>query len=149
MYAEITSALAGIKTFTEFTKLILQAKVDAAVKQKAIESQSAIIDLQSTLMGLQSEYQSLLREKDEVERRLIEIEDWKSEALKYELKQVSTGAFVYVLKHDEDSATPTHWLCPRCYEERQKSILQRAGYIQHLGYKYFCLRCKGDIWVKQ
>lgn len=46
MYAEITSALAGLKTVSDLIGLTLKLKVDSAVTEKAIESQAAIISLQ-------------------------------------------------------------------------------------------------------
>ncbi len=61
MYAEIAAAAASIKTFRELTALILKAKVDSAVTQKAIESEAAIIALQTAIINLQFQHQSLLR----------------------------------------------------------------------------------------
>jgi hypothetical protein len=61
MYAEMAVAAASIKTFRELTALILKAKVDSAVTQKAIESEAAIIDLQTAIINLQSQHQTLLR----------------------------------------------------------------------------------------
>lgn len=86
MYTEIAAAAASIKTFGELTTLILKAKVDTAVMEKAIESQSAIISLQATMLGLQAQQQALLTEKAELERRLALVEDWKIEAENYSLK---------------------------------------------------------------
>lgn len=145
MYSEIATALASVKTFADLTSLILQAKVTVAVREKAIESQAAIISVQTVLLDLQSQYQSLLREKDELEKRLAEVEDWKVEAAKYSLKEVASGAFVYAPKPDADLLAPDHWLCTRCYHERKKSILQRtvARVI------YLCPTCQSTVTVQR
>lgn len=52
MYSEIVTALSGLKTMSDLTKLVLRAKVDSAVTEKAIESQTAIISLQSAMLEL-------------------------------------------------------------------------------------------------
>jgi hypothetical protein len=141
---EIGAALAGIKTFTELTTLILKAKVDSAVREKAIESQAAVISLQTSMMTLQSQYQSLLREKDELEKRLVEIEDWKVEAAKYSLKELVPGALVYAPNSDAGDTAPEHWLCTRCYQERKKSILQRTIMPR----VYVCPACQTTVTTR-
>lgn len=144
MYAEIASALTSIKTFGDLTTLILKMKVDSAVTEKAIESQSAIISLQSTMLTLQSQYQALLDEKEELKKRLIEMEDWKTEAEKYELKEIAFHTFAYALKSDYANTAPAHWLCANCYGNGQKSILQSKPATSK-GLPYSCLRCNGEI----
>jgi hypothetical protein len=150
MLAEIAATLTGLNTFKSFTEFALQAHVDAALREKAIESQAAIISVQSAMLALQSQYQSLLDEKAELEKRLIEIEDWKAEASKYSLKEVGPGAFVYMLKADVDTTTPSHWLCARCYEDKQKSILQQVTpYIGRIGATFGCHRCRSTILFRR
>jgi len=144
MYAEIAAGFAGIKTLGELTSLILKMKLDSAVTEKAIESQTAIIALQNTMLTLQSEYQALLQEKDRLEKRLVEAENWEAEASKYELIKVSEGAFVYALKPDQFTTAPSHWLCTQCYQQKQKSILQMAG--KSLGRWYYsCPSCETRV----
>jgi hypothetical protein len=141
---EIPAALSAIKTLGDLTALVLRTKVDSAVTEKAIESQSAMISLQSAMLSLQSQYQSLLRDKDDLEKRLISMENWNAEAQKYSLTQIASGVFVYTLKLDEADAAPPHWLCVNCYEKKQKSILQRVS-SNYEGVLYSCPNCKYEI----
>jgi len=144
MYAEITAALSGIKTVGELTALILKTKVDSTVTEKAIESQGAIIALQNTMLTLQTEYQSLLQEKDRLEKLLIDMDQWETEAQKYQLTKVGNGAFVYALKADQADSAPEHWLCTTCYQQNRKSILQMAG--KTLGRWYYeCPKCQTRV----
>jgi len=69
-------------------------------------------------------------------------EKWDSEATRYELKEIVTGIFVYVLKPDHARTEPIHWLCPNCFQQRQKSILNKP-HVDHLN--YHCRRCDLDI----
>ena len=54
MFADITTALAGIKTASDLASLVLKAKVDSAVRGKAIELQSDLISLQSAILSVHS-----------------------------------------------------------------------------------------------
>jgi hypothetical protein len=124
MFPEIATALASLKTISDLATLTLKVKVDSAVTEKAIESQTAIITLQNTIMGLQSQYQELLGQNDELKKRLIEIENWEIESKKYALTEIAEGIFVYSLITDQKNGVPPHWLCPNCYQNKKKSILQ-------------------------
>src|SRR5713226_9329470 len=97
MFSEIGSALASIKTFSDFTGLVLQAKVTSAIREKAIESQAAIISVQNAMLMLQTQYQALLNERTKLEDRLAKIESWDAEASKYVLHDPGSGVFVYAL----------------------------------------------------
>ena len=72
-------------------------KTDSAVVEKAAELQGTIITLQSAIMTIQSQYQLLLSEKDELKQQLMNIINWDAETAKYQLTEVSAGAFVYSL----------------------------------------------------
>ena len=144
MYAEIATALSTVKTVSDLTSLVLKTKVDSAVTQKAIESQSAIISLQAAMLSLQSQYQELLRQNDELKKQLIDLEDWSMEAKNYRLTEIAPGVLVYARKTDDANTGPACWLCTHCYEKKQKSILQR-GKMTHSGTIYSCPNCKTEI----
>jgi DNA-directed RNA polymerase subunit RPC12/RpoP len=138
---EITAALASLKSVSDLVKLALELKIDSAVTEKAIESQSAIISIQSVLLALQSEHQALLKEKAELEQLITQANDWKDEFKKYDLEQVEPGIFVY-----EPKQGPVYWLCSRCFEDRRKSILNRTG-NDSKGIIYLCFNCQNSIRV--
>lgn len=140
MVAEITQAFSEIKIFSDLAMLVQKQKVDAAVRDKAIEAQAAIISLQSAMLSLQGQYAELMMEKDELERRLVEIENWTGEVQRYQLKEIAEGIFVRELKQDQAGAEPVHWLCTNCFAHRKKSILQRHAQ------DYVCPRCSAKIY---
>jgi hypothetical protein len=92
--------------------------------------------------GSQSQYEALAEVKRQLEQKIMEYEEWDSEAGRYELKEIAKGIFVYVLKPEHASGEPTHWLCPNCFQERQKSILSKPA-VDYMNYK--CHRCQLDI----
>jgi DNA-directed RNA polymerase subunit M/transcription elongation factor TFIIS len=109
-----------------------------------MESQFAIIELQNAMMTMQSQYQALLQEKDQIKQQLIDMEDWNTEAAKYSLHDIESGILIYVLNPSEHATTPPHWLCPRCYNEKYKSILQRTG-ADSKGMIFYCQKCENTL----
>lgn len=127
-----------------FWSLLKRVKTTSALREQAIESQAAIIELQTTLLNMQSQYQGLLQEKDALKKQLAKMEDWKSEAAKYELQNLWGGVFVYAQRPEYDRLTQAHWLCTRCYEDGQKSVLVRTGRDAN-GVIFLCFRCQNSI----
>jgi hypothetical protein len=144
---EIPSALAAIQTIKNLAKSAIDVKTTSALREQAIESQAAIIELQTTLLNMQSQYQNLLQEKDALKKQLAEMEDWKSEAAKYELQDLGGGIFVYAQRPEYNALAPAHWLCTRCYEDKQKSVLMRTTGDAR-GVIFLCFRCENSIRVK-
>ena len=144
MLLEITQALTSLKSIGDLTSLILKTTVDSTVTQKAIELHSAIISLQTAMLSIQTQNQELLTENDQLKKELMAVKNWETEATKYHLAQIYPGTFVYAIKPDELSAQPSHWLCAKCYEGKQKSILQR-GTSSGSGRNYHCFTCKTSV----
>jgi hypothetical protein len=141
MLSEIPTALTALTNLKDLTKAIVSSKVEAALREQAIESGFAIIEAQGAISSLQTQYQSLLEEKDALKKQLIEMQNWDAESTKYELVQMIPGVFVYALKDDYKATAPPHWLCPNCYETAQKSILQRRYNRVHHNYGFSCQKC--------
>jgi hypothetical protein len=144
MVSEINAALVTINSITALTRTVINSKVDMALREQAIETQSAVIALQNTMITLQSQYQNLLDEKNELKRQLMEIQDWEAEAKNYALTEVADKIFVYASKPTEDTTTPAHWICAHCYQNKQKSIIQRTvGTISSTIWQ--CPRCETQL----
>ncbi|HLA10766.1 MAG TPA: hypothetical protein VJ023_09245 [Pyrinomonadaceae bacterium] len=60
---EIPTAISTLKILKDLTKTIIDSKTTSALREQAIESQSAIIELQTSVMDMQSNYQALLQRK--------------------------------------------------------------------------------------
>src|SRR5215203_6473722 len=106
MLSEIPAALSALNNIKELVKAVSNSKVDAALREQAIESNFAITDALNALITLQVQHQTLLHEKDELEKRLMEAEHWNAEAVKYTLTEMVEGVFVYALKDDYKATTP-------------------------------------------
>lgn len=134
---DITSAISTATALGELTKLIIQGKIDSEVKAKASELYDSILNLQGTLFTLHSQNHELLEAKHQLERQQIELANWEKEAERYELSELCPGVLVYSLKKNHQNTEPFHHLCPNCYQESRKSILQRKDKTTE-GTHYHC-----------
>ena len=145
MISEIPAVVATLKTAKDFAKAVIDSKVSAALREQAIEFQFAIMDVQTAILDIQTKYQLLLQEKDALKQKLIDLEQWGTDAAKYELKELGAGVFAYAFQPDEGSTTPSHWLCAKCYQDKEKSILQKGLTVPPLGTIYSCPRSEGHL----
>jgi hypothetical protein len=93
---------------------------------KLIEFQTKIIDANNAAFAAQEERTELLEKLRQLAKQVGDLTAWQAEKQRYELLEVSGGAFTYVLKPDRQSGEPIHWLCASCYQNNKKSILQLA-----------------------
>jgi hypothetical protein len=147
MYAEIATALSSVKTISDLTSLILKSKVTDAVRDNSIELQSAVIALQTAITGIQAQNYELLNENNQLKQQLADLKKWETEAQKYTLEEIAPGVLAYVFKSGPESITPIHWLCANCYQNKEKSILQRGRKSGVLGTPVSCPRCKTHLRI--
>jgi superfamily II helicase len=92
---------------------------------------------QSELFGLRAEHQAALRRISELEAELVQVKQWEEDKRRYKLHEVSPGTFVFRIDPVKQEGEPAHDLCPHCYQEAVKSILQRGAVAQ----QHDTLRC--------
>lgn len=120
-----TAAATGLKTAVDITKGILELKVSTKVEAKVAELQRVIISAQSNTLAAQSDQLAVLDKIRKLKGKMAELKAWDSEKKKYELKELASGNFAYALKEAESKGGPVHYICPHCYEEGKKSLLQK------------------------
>jgi hypothetical protein len=114
----ITSTITSINAAKDIIKAMVSLNTIAEVNQKAIELQSIIIDLQSRIFEIQQSHSA-------IEDELTNINNWEmSVARNYHLHEPKSGQFVYASNEPMKNNEPAHWICPACYQNRKKSILQ-------------------------
>ena len=57
--------------------------------------------------------------RDQVKR----LQDWETEKTRYAL-QKRGKKYLHELRRESANGEPQHWLCPKCFSEGRKSILQ-------------------------
>lgn len=127
MMDAIAGAFATLKSAADITQGLLSLKTDAAVSTKVVELNRVIAEVQSQLFSAQADYATVLGRVRDLEAQVLNLEDWAHEKQRYQLHELVPGTLVYRIKPDMQGTEPMHDLCPRCYQEGIKSILQAAG----------------------
>lgn len=120
--------------------------IDLLKKGSTLEAQEQIMNLREGALELQEENQELKNRIRDLEKKLIEIDEWNKEKERYVLKSPWPGSpvSVYHLKQSHSNGEEPHWLCPNCFQVKRKSILntnQKRGEFVHL----VCSVCKASI----
>ncbi|HHS1180495.1 TPA: hypothetical protein ACTC22_001835, partial [Neisseria meningitidis] len=124
----ISNAFIGLKEAGSLLKGFNQLKTEAEVAQKTIELNQIIAGIQTDLFEAQSSYTAAISRIDELEKELVAVKNWSTEKQRYQLYELAPGSFVYRLKTEMANSEPIHDICPQCYEQGVKSILQFNGY---------------------
>lgn len=140
----ISNAFIGLKEAGSLLKGFNQLKTEAEVAQKTIELNQIIAGIQTDLFEAQSSYTAAISRIDELEKELVAVKNWSTEKQRYQLYELAPGSFVYRLKTEMANSEPIHDICPQCYEQGVKSILQFNGY-ESAFHKYSCSRCQTII----
>ena len=140
----ISAALSSLNVASKFIKGSIEKIKDEAVREKVEELLNAIIPLMSQIISLQTLNSASIKEKEALEKKLKDIEDWQKESIRYELKELASGVYVYGIKEAAKSSEPDHYLCAKCYNERKKAIIQRVLH-SYDGMHYICHTCSSEI----
>ena len=119
MVGEAIAGLSALKTAFDLAKGLKD--IDDAARRNA-----AVIELQERILAGQQAQATLLERIGSLEKEVTGFQKWETEKEKYELKDVYSQNFAYVIKANARGAEPAHMICARCYEDRKKSILQKA-----------------------
>jgi hypothetical protein len=141
MIPEFTAAIALVGQAIKTAGNVVATTSDLKTKEAIASLQNGILDLQAKVFAAQAKYQELADAKREAEEKLRESEKWESEAARYQLTDLAQGISVYALKPDQMRGESMHFICPHCFQRKQKSILQRPSTDRS---NYVCHECKFD-----
>ena len=132
MVAEVFAGLGALKSAFDIARGIKD--LDDAAKRNA-----AVIGLQQTILTAQQAQAALLEEMDRLKKENA-VKEWEVGKDDYQLIKLGNETFVYTMKLS-NSGDPAHHLCPNCFTDRKKSILQKS--VTHVGRwtVYACNRC--------
>jgi hypothetical protein len=116
--------LAAIPGLAKAGADIAAASDDAKRNAQLIEFQRVIIQLQSSIASVQVQNAALLRDKEQLEKQLMQLENWATEKDRYTMVTVFETATVYSLKESMSNGEPPHYICPVCYQRGHKTLLQ-------------------------
>ena len=103
------------------------------------------IDLQQRILEAQEQQSGLARRVAELEAIVAAYEKWDTEAQRYQLKDYGGNTFAWELKAAAANGEPIHRLCPNCFSQRCKSILQFHFRTMNSQDRYNCPACKTEF----
>jgi hypothetical protein len=143
----IGAALSSLKAAKDIAEAMIGLRDGAAFQAKLIEFQSKIIDANNNAFAAQEERTALTEEIRRLRQELEAYKAWETEKRRYELRQIGDGALAYALKRDAETTEPEHWICPSCYGQARKSVLQLEIRTPGAAYVYVCHGCGTDLYV--
>lgn len=146
MLTAIAATATSLNVTKELIKTALGVVKDAAARDAIIKIQTEFLAINSCFMQAQIEQQALIDVKKELEQKLIDRENWDADATNYELLEVSWGVRVYSEKSQQQDIYNRVWLCPNCFENKQKRTLQLHS--RKTPYEYVCHHCKSSLMVR-
>jgi hypothetical protein len=122
------SALAGLVSSMNAAVNITKAMKDVhdanIIQTKVFELTREIMSAQACAMQAQLAEATLLNRVRELEAEKSKLETWNTEKQRYELREVSTGVFAYVMKPGMVQGQPSHMLYANCYDSGSRATLQ-------------------------
>ncbi|CBA14738.1 hypothetical protein XALC_0193 [Xanthomonas albilineans GPE PC73] len=111
------------------------------------EMTQKVLNLQAELIAVNTAFFEIQQENTALGKQVRELKEKSAQRERYSLFKLSPGVFVQRLNDSPETAgtvnpglpEPIHFLCPRCFEEGIRSILQQSsgpGRITH-----DCFRC--------
>lgn len=140
----LNAAINSAKLIAQIVQGLNSLSKDAAVSSEVVKLNSAIFHVQSELFAAQAREASLSDRIKKLEADIVQFEEWEEEKKRYQLSELAPGTFVYRIKPECQGSDPTHCICPQCYQQKRKSILQSAGVKQAFPV-HVCSACKAEF----
>ncbi len=152
MLGEISAGFASLKAALDIAQGLNAANTQALINEIKIDLQGHILEAQRALSSAQETQSTQTARIRNLEQEIMELKDWEGEKQRYHLKNIDRGAVAYVMKPGMENGEDPHWLCPNCFNRRQKSFLQYKGREHGSGREgmqsiFGCDACKSTLKV--
>lgn len=141
----VAEVFAGISAFNS---MLSAAKALREMDNK-VSLNEAVIDLQGQILTAQESYTTLLAKVGELENKLASYEDWEAQKQRYVLKpHGERAALAYALQDGVEPPEHPHSICPDCYQNRKKSILQTVRHVVGFAESLTCNVCGWEGYTR-
>lgn len=144
----IGTAVSGLKAAIDIAVGFKDMAVETEAKVRTVELMNAILSAQASALQAQEVQQALLKRIDTLEAELMRMKAWDDESQRYELADAGQGVLAYRIKAEVQPSEPPHWLCPNCYGEKKKSLLQPENRFPGRTQWLVCTRCHTELLIK-
>lgn len=139
MVGEIGAALGALKSAFDITKTLTDIRDQVALNEIAIKLQGQIITAQQATIAAQERLR-------ELEASVSAYENWESQKARYKLVDYGAGTFAWELRPECSNEEPLHRICPRCFEQRLRSVLQFKNRTHAKQDLYVCSACATEFF---
>ena len=144
--SSITLILGSLKSAVDISKSMLQLKAKTDIQASVIELNSKLIEAQQGMFALNEQYTEALNKIRDLQSEIEKFNKWEEEKVRYTLISPwpRHPVLVYHLRKSHSNGENPHWLCPNCYQNNRKSILntdKKKGEFVNL----CCPACKARI----
>ena len=121
-----------------------------AINKEIIEAQNNNVAVLSEFMSIQQDLAESEEQVRELTDQIQKLQDQNSRLEKYQLKSMTSGAKIFVLKAEAETKQFTHEACPNCFQDGIISYLQPTGKSElfHNPKTWFntnqCPKCKNE-----
>ena len=142
MYAEISSAIAGLKTVSELVKAAHSLSNYNELVAAVSEVSAKLMDATAVALASQEKQSALAQQVRDLEQALMDLEDWKATAKDYELKSIGTLDVCSAYAYTPGIQAPQnrHLACAKCFQDKKRFILNT-----HERHSYRCPNCGVEI----
>lgn len=145
--SDIQSGIGGARAVLDIAKGIRSLESEASINEAVIDIQRHAIEAQQALFAAQEAIGEKTRRIDQLEQENARLKSWSEDRATYELADTGQGALAYrSISPDQKGVAP--WLCPNCFEEGRKSILQPERYSVGRTETLLCHRCHLELLVE-
>jgi ribosomal protein L37AE/L43A len=117
----LTAGLSAAKQVKEFVSELTKSKSEHTNQLLLNNAAQSVGEVLEALYSVQTELFQLVDENRSLNDSLRTYTDWEAIAVDYKLVETSGSAMVYQYAGMDQ---PNHYLCPTCFENRNKHILQ-------------------------
>ncbi|MGZ9722812.1 hypothetical protein [Rhizobium miluonense] len=117
----------------------------SALKKKLGEMSSLVLAAHGKAVAAQVEVMKMMLENFDLHAQLMQVDRWEGVAARYRLKDFGGQTFAYELKPEYAVSEPAHTICPHCFENQRKSLLQFLYETATLQRVFKCGGCSQEI----
>lgn len=144
MTEPLTALLAAIPGLASAGAAIAKASGENERNSQLIEFQKVLIQANSSIAAVQIQNAALLRDKDDLEKKIVGMENWEREKQRYSLVTILDGALAYAAKESMSQGEAPHWLCTNCFNGGKKVILNTVDGARGFS-MLVCPSCKAQL----
>jgi hypothetical protein len=126
--AQTTGAvITSVKTAMDITRAMISVRDTAKIQTMQADLQRTLLEALEYAVTAKSGQLDLISRAEALEKENARLVEWNAREGEYKLEEIPTGAFAYVSQPTGDSGATEVWLCPNCFESKQRAVLQYAG----------------------